>query len=298
MKKTLIALAAVAVTGAAFAQNVTMYGVADAGIAKVTGVSTAFNSSGTMSNGTSRWGIRGTEDLGGGLKAGFNFEQGVSLANGDLSKAGGGEFGRAAYMTLGGGFGEVRLGRTLNPSFFAAAAWELTGTANYSAVTGQFGSVLGGIRNSNQIAYTTPSFSGVTATLGYIPKANNEGNAKVDFNAIYRDGPLVASLGYNKVQNAEKNVHVGASYDFGAVKVAGAIIDPAGDAKGFSIGATVPMGAVTLTADIARDTESKQTTSLLEAKYALSKRTFTYVAYQNKNQNRADGLGIGVRHNF
>jgi predicted porin len=132
MKKTLIALAAVAATGAAFAQSsVTLYGVADASLAKVTGKSAYLSSAGTMNNGTSRWGVRGTEDLGGGLKAGFNFEQGLSLNDGSLSKAGAGEFGRAAWMNLSGGFGELRLGRTLNPSFYAAAAWELTGAANY-----------------------------------------------------------------------------------------------------------------------------------------------------------------------
>ncbi|MDO9132171.1 porin [Hydrogenophaga sp.] len=312
MKKTLIALAAVAATGAAFAQSsVTLYGVADASLAKVTGKSAYLSSAGTMNNGTSRWGVRGTEDLGGGLKAGFNFEQGLSLNDGSLSKAGAGEFGRAAWMNLSGGFGELRLGRTLNPSFYAAAAWELTGAANYSVVVSQFGGVLGGVRNSSQIAYTTPNMGGFSATVGYVLKGNSaDEKAKVDLNAIYANGPLSVALGYNKVQDAEKNVHVGARYNFGVFTLAGGIIDPAGDAKGFTIGGSVPLGPVNLVVDVARDTEFKDTDLLVEVKYPMSKRTTAYAAVlrDGKKKNGAlgaatagkdvNGLGLGIRHNF
>jgi predicted porin len=312
MKKTLIALAAVAATGAAFAQSsVTLYGVADASLAKVTGKSAYLSSAGTMNNGTSRWGVRGTEDLGGGLKAGFNFEQGLSLNDGSLSKAGAGEFGRAAWMNLSGGFGELRLGRTLNPSFYAAAAWELTGAANYSVVVSQFGGVLGGVRNSSQIAYTTPNMGGFSATVGYVLKGNSaDEKAKVDLNAIYANGPLSVALGYNKVQDAEKNVHVGARYNFGVFTLAGGIIDPAGDAKGFTIGGSVPLGPVNLVVDVARDTKFKDTDLLVEVKYPMSKRTTAYAAVlrDGKKKNGAlgaatagkdvNGLGLGIRHNF
>lgn len=311
MKKTLIALAAVAATSAAFAQSsVTLYGVADAAIVKTTGVDAAFSSSGGMNNGNSRWGVRGTEDLGGGLKAGFNFEASLSLADGSVNQSGGNYFSRAAYMNLMGGFGEVRLGRSLNPSFFALAAWELTSTANYSVVGSQFNSgvstVLGGTRNSNQIAYTTPSFGGVSATLGYILKGNNGGNAKTDLNVIYRGGPLAVALGYNKVSGSDDNVHIGANYDFGGFKVAGAYIDPADttavDSKGFAIGASTTLGPVALTLDIARDTGFKDTNLLVEVKYPLSKRTFTYVAFLRDGKGKAiddvNNFSVGIRHNF
>lgn len=308
MKKTLIALAALAST-AAFAQSsVTLYGVADASIAKSTGSSAKLSSSGLMNNGSSRWGIRGTEDLGGGMKAGFNFEAGLSLNDGSVNQSGGNYFSRAAWMNLTGGFGEVRLGRTLNPSFYAAAAWELTGAANYSVVVNQFGAVLGGIRNSSQIAYTTPNMGGFSATLGYVLKGNSaDEKAKVDLNAIYANGPLSVALGYNKVQDAEKNVHVGARYTFGAVTVAGGYIDPAGDAKGFTIGAGMAAGPVNLVLDVARDTEAKDTDLLVEVKYPMSKRTVAYAAFLRDGKNKGAGLaagkdvnnfGFGIRHNF
>ena len=77
MKLTQIALATglLAMVGFASAQsNVTLYGVADIGLTKITGQKAQLLSSGTQNNGTSRWGMRGNEDLGGGLNASFNFE--------------------------------------------------------------------------------------------------------------------------------------------------------------------------------------------------------------------------------
>ena len=74
MKKSLIALAVLAASGAAMAQSsVTMYGVADLSLAKANGVSAQMSGNGVMNNGNSRLGVRGVEDLGGGLKASFNF---------------------------------------------------------------------------------------------------------------------------------------------------------------------------------------------------------------------------------
>ena len=223
-------------------------------------------------------------------------------------------------MNLSGGLGELRLGRTLNPSFYAAAAWGLTGTANYSAVVGQHGAVLGGIRNSSQIAYTTPNMGGFSATLGYIMKGNNVvggsaatattpavagvERAKVDLNAIYRNGPVAVALGYNKVQDGEKNIHVGANYKVGPVTIAGSIVDPSGDAKGFTLGAGMQAGPVNLVLDVARDTQFKDTDLLIEAKYPLSKCTFAYAAFLRDGKGKGaatddiNNIGLGLRHNF
>ena len=305
MKKSLIALAAAAATGAAFAQSsVTLYGVADIGFQKVTGVSAKLNSSSTLNNGTSRWGVRGVEDLGGGLKASFNFEQGLSLDDGAASSG----FARAAYMALGGGFGELSLGRRLNPAHSTAAAWELTGTANYSAVASQFGAVLNGIRYNNMVMYTSPSFGGVTLQYAHVLKgdrAPSPNKATNDLSLRYAAGPLAVAANYNKNgEDSEGSWHVGGRYDFGFVKVAASYIDPKNTAKGFTVGASAPFGPFTFTVDLARDTKAKDTDLVVESKYALSKRTFFYAAYLNDGNKKAgalggkNGFGLGVRHNF
>jgi len=306
MKKTLIALAAVAATGAAFAQSsVTLYGVADAAITKTNnGGETMLSSSSSLNNGTSRWGLRGTEDLGGGLKASFNVEAGFDLNSGKGNYSGGEQFSRAANLGLSGGFGSVVVGRQLTPSYYGVAAYELTGTANYSALSAQFNFAGAGPRDSSLIAYTTPNFGGITASIGTVLKGNDAAAAaglqsKMDFNVIYKGGPIAAALSYNKTKEAEKNWALGASYDLGVAKVAASYQDPAGASKGFTVGASAPMGPVTLTFDIARVTSGvKETDYVLEAKYALSKRTFTYAVLLRDGLTKTNGFGVGVRHNF
>ena len=332
MKKTLIALAAVAATGAAFAQSsVTLYGVADVAVGKAntaagSGLSNtiATNPNGlglgndkfqaiassTLNNGTSRYGFRGVEDLGGGLKAGFNFEAGISLADGSANKTGGQAFSRAANVSLMGGFGEIRAGRSLAPSFYSVSSWELTGAANYSAVVNQFGYAnYANPRDNALLMYRSPSFSGLTVDVATVLKGNDAAatagdQSKYDIAATYVAGPLAASLAYNKVSGATKNVAVGAKYNFGAFTVAGSFQDPAGVKKGFTVGVSAPVGPVTLTADIARatNTADKNTDFLLEAKYALSKRTFAYGVYMRDGAvaggKSVSAYAVGVRHNF
>ncbi|MDZ4162965.1 MAG: porin, partial [Burkholderiales bacterium] len=313
MKKTLIALAAVAATGAAFAQSsVTLYGVADVAVGKTNQAGLGLTNdkfqaiaSNVLNNGTSRFGLRGTEDLGGGLKAGFNFEGGLSLANGAGNLSGGQLFSRAANVSLMGGFGEIRAGRSLTPSFYSTAAWELTGAANYSVVASQFGFVTAGPRDSALVMYRSPNFGGLTVDIATILKGNDASAAagdqdKMDLGVTYKAGALTASLGYNKVSGAKANSAIGAKYDFGAFAVAGSYQDPAGVNKGFSLGVSAPMGPVTLTADVARmNSGAKNTDFLLEAKYALSKRTFAYAVYMKDGAlaggKDTNGYAIGVR---
>ncbi|GAB1382075.1 hypothetical protein MASR1M50_03940 [Burkholderiales bacterium] len=235
-----------------------------------------------MNNGTSRLGVRGVEDLGGGLKAGFNFETGLSLEDGTTSTAGAGFWGRNANMWLGGSWGTFQMGRTLNPSFYGVAAWELTGTANYSVVGNTYGYV-GGARNSSEFSYKTPDFGGLTAKLGYIMKADNGGNAKWDLNVVYANGPIAAGLSANKAKGQKVGYALGGKYNFGNFAVAASYSDNHKVRRGFSIGGTANFGAASVTLDLTRDTKNlagkKYTNGLLEGKYALSKRTFMYAAY-------------------
>ncbi|MCZ2407807.1 MAG: porin [Burkholderiales bacterium] len=307
MKKSLIALAALAASGVAMAQSsVTLYGVADLSLAKSNGVSAQMSGNGVLNNGNSRLGVRGVEDLGGGLKASFNFEQGINAENGETDAN---TFQRNAWMALQGNFGRFQFGRTLTPSFFGMASWELTGAANYSAAGTQFG-WNNSLRDNSVFQYTFAA-NGFSGTLGYIAKPDNGGNSKYDLNAIYAQGPLAVGLSYNKTQNLQGNTSLGAKYDFGSFVLAGSLQNQAGPSKGFTIGGTVPLGAFAVTLDIAREngTGMKNTDILLEGKYALSKRTFAYaVYYKDGDANGAlpggfatgakNHFGVGLRHNF
>ena len=314
MKKSLIALAVVAASGAAMAQSsVTLYGVADAGIGKIkygSGGTTPgndasnkveFQSGSLMTNGNSRIGVRGVEDLGGGLKAGFNFESGLDLDDGATLGSGGGFWGRAANLWLGGGWGTVKLGRTLNPSYYGMAAWELTGAANYSVVGNTFGySGNPTSRHNSQFSYKTPDLGGFSAELGYIFKPDNGGNARWDVNAIYANGPIGVGVAAHKQKNGKLGYGAGLKWSFSNFALAASYNDKEKVRRGFSLGGSANFGAFTLTADVTRDTRNqlgkKRTNFLVEGKYAMSKRTFVYLAGL-----RLDGTtnyGLGVRHNF
>ncbi len=301
-KNITLAAVAMAACGMSAAQSsVTLYGVADVALAKTTGQSTQMASSSTLNNGTSRWGVRGVEDLGGGLKAGFNFEAQVSLANGAGASN---MFSRAANMSLAGAWGSVKAGRSLTPSWYGTSAWELTGSANYAVVSSQFG--YGGLnsRQNAEVSYTTPQWGGLSVTGGHVFAADNGNAGKKDLNVIYRSGPLSAAFVYNKLENKGKNLSLGASYHFGAFKLAGSLQDAMGAnlGKGFTLGASAPLGKLTLTLDAARDTQKKDTDVLLEAKYALSKRTLFYGVLLHNGAGKAPqsvkSAAVGVRHNF
>lgn len=327
MKKSLIAIAALAATGAFAQSSVTLYGVADIAVGKTNNPGLGLTNdtfqaiaSNTLNNGTSRFGLRGTEDLGGGLKAGFNFEGGLSLADGSANKSGGQLFSRAANISLLGGFGELRAGRSLTTSFYSVASWELTGAANYSVVAKQFNWAGADPRDSAQIMYNSPDFGGVKVSASTVLKGNGmyvvggQNKSKYDLAATYANGPVTASIAYNKVQDGNKGLALGGKYNFGAFQVAASYNDSETNAgatlaKGYTLGGSTQLGAVTLTLDIARDTKFKDTDVLVEGKYALSKRTFAYAAVLRDGKGKVTasnptgltnvtGYSVGVRHNF
>ena len=123
MKKTLLAMAALAAACGVQAQsNVTIYGVLDSGVEHLTNVG-ATRSGLTRMPGLgvsvpSRLGFRGTEDLGGGLKAVFTLESGFGTDTGTLNQ-GGRFFGRQAFVGLSGSWGAVTLGRQYSMLFWS-----------------------------------------------------------------------------------------------------------------------------------------------------------------------------------
>ena len=313
MKKSLIALAVLGASGFAMAQSsVTLYGVADAGIGKIEAGGndgsdkTEFISGSTMNNGTSRLGVRGVEDLGGGLKAGFNFETGIDLDDGAQASSGGTMWGRQANLWLGGNWGTVKLGRQFTPSYLATAAYDLTGTANYSALTNTYAYAGAGARASSAFAYVTPNFGGFTAAAAYVTKHDSGLDKDAwDVGLTYNNGPIGAGLSVNKIANSKTNYQVGGKYNFGNFAVAASYNQGSNQAelvrRGYGLGVGFNVGAFGLVVDLTRDTKNewtdkKYTNGVVEAKYALSKRTFVYGAYLRLDDE--NNYGIGVRHNF
>ena len=210
MKKSLIALAVLAASGASMAQSsVTLYGIADVwlGSAKDTitnsaGVRTSNRDTVLESGGVSgsRFGFKGTEDLGGGLKANFVLEQGFSIDTGVASSAG---FSRQATVGLSGGFGEVQLGKAYT------AYDDIRGTAD-NTFDANFGStdltwVGYNASPNNTIKYVSPTISGFSGAVSYsfgedknTAGGTNKPSDVVSLNIQYAAGPLFAAYGYQR----------------------------------------------------------------------------------------------------
>lgn len=160
---SVLALAA----GAACAQSsVTLYGVIDTGVERITnanGTSGSLTRMPGQSGGylPSRWGVRGSEDLGNGLKANFVLESGFSPDKGSNNTNQGGRlFGRSAWVGLSGGFGAVTLGRQYTMYFWSMLDADPMGPAVYGL--GSLDSGIPGARSDNTIAYKG-TFAGFTA---------------------------------------------------------------------------------------------------------------------------------------
>jgi predicted porin len=213
MKKSLIALAVLAASGAAMAQSsVTLYGVADAFVGskrvQVDGVGERQNAVDTSGVNGSRWGLKGAEDLGGGMKAIFTLENGFKLDTGE-QKTAGSLFDRQAFVGLESGFGTVSLGR----QYSAYDALHSATNQNYdaftfNAATGAAGGVAAnGMvdysgRVSNSVAYTSPSFSGFSGAVVYgfgeNKTATQNASNNISLHLKYANGPVVVGYAYQE----------------------------------------------------------------------------------------------------
>lgn len=240
MKKSLVALAVLAASGAAMAQSsVTMFGVLDVGIGHNSGSNQSVTG---LTNGglsTSRLGFRGVEDLGGGLRAGFWLEGGLNPDTGDGKKngatSGGLEFKRRSTVSLiGANWGEVRLGRDNAASYTNLLTFDPFGATGSGTL---FKGNINGIddRKNNTLSYFLPSNLGgfygqVQYILGEKAAGTTDSGDGYGVQGGYANGPLKVGAHYLKIkkgamsdnavaltQDAE-TYGIGATYDFGIVK--------------------------------------------------------------------------------
>jgi predicted porin len=216
MKKTLVALAALASVSAFAQSSVTMYGILDVGMNQATAQSSSATIKATQTGGnaaggwaSNRLGFKGTEDIGGGTKANFVYELGMAagttgkLAESATTADAVGE-ARQSWASLGNDkLGEVAIGRNYTPIFSTSAALDAGGANNIA-----FGRVIYGkvatTRNSKQVMYTSPSMSGLTAKLAYgTTTTNTDGTlASTDYatnggSLVFANGPVTVHAAYN-----------------------------------------------------------------------------------------------------
>jgi predicted porin len=308
MKKSLIAAAVLStVTGAAFAQasSVTLYGAADVGLGVGTAAGSKFQMNpGGQDIGGFRIGMRGAENLGGGLTAKFDLQ---SDAHSGETGASGNIGGRAAWIGLAGGFGEIHLGRHYRLSVPATGLISNFGWRGTSSQGNGLGlrstiDTNGGIgvssRYNSAISYLLPAGLPVSGGVQFVLKPDFGAASVLDVGLNYAAGPLGLGFGFAKATGGSANMTLGASFNAGFATIRGGFINNAKVAKGFTLGATVPLGAVTAGIELTRRTTAPKATGLeIGGLYALSNRT-NIGLFANKTTGLKTGFVASVGHSF
>ncbi len=331
MKKTLIALAAVAATSAAFAQSsVTIDGAVDLGLVKpIIGATSAATTNPLRldaTNGANQIRFLGTEDLGGGLKAHFTLAQRFSPESGGND---GTTFARPTFqgestVGLSGGFGAVKLGRALTAfqgPVNATDPWGTLQQGSTAVLTSGYttdkenNADAAGLGRTEAIHYSSPNFSGFSAGVSYGFKQHTGSATPLPAGtqnltslwASYASGPLYIGGGVESNRQDDQITAVLATYNLGFMTLGGGFsqIDiktesaSSFDRKAWNIMAVAPMGAFVIKAgygvseaDASGDKVVKKLG--LGVDYMLSKRTKIYASYGNdKGLGTKDGLRTG-----
>ena len=347
MKKSLLAVAVLgAFAGAASAQSsVTLFGVVDLSANQIkNGATTAKYLASNQLN-SNRLGFRGVEDLGGGLTAGFWLEAGMNNATGN---AGGGSgnvapsetaassqlFNRRSTVSLISKMGEVRLGRDYDPSFWNTVFFDVNGANGLGQGLNLISSLGSGAtsiaRTNNSIAYFLPG--GLGGLYGQVQVAAPEGAPGNNYRGGrlgFAAGPVDVAAAYATTKTVGgdfKMQNIGASYDFGVMKLLGFYNrNTYGVLKQnvYEVSGSVPLGQGEFRAVYARADASGGGTDANDARlasveyiYNLSKRTALYTTYAKiTNKGNAafsilpgslgsakgaesSGYNFGVRHSF
>jgi len=240
MKKSLVALAALAATSAFAQSSVEIYGTLDVGNFKVSGQemglnnttnalpvsqsSTALlNSFARQGTSTNNIGFRGREDLGGGMYAGFDLQTGGL----DMSDGGAGlAFSRESHLKLGSSsWGDLKVGRTVSTACSMGCSYDY----NYIGAGSAMGLIglspanfAGSSRRSNLIEWTSPSMSGFQARVGYRQKGDN--NADSSFatsgGTLYSAANVTAGGANTTIANYKNQTALGLSYTQGNLRAA------------------------------------------------------------------------------
>jgi predicted porin len=336
MKRSLvfITLAAVGSTAALAQSNVTVYGRINTTVES----QKDFNGPGrvtALQNNSSRWGLKGSEDLGGGLKANFLLESGFASDTG--AGTGGGLFARESWVGLSGGFGAFKLGNFTPVTALYYATSDFTGMHNHETGTSSDAFYLGAGSPRNAMSYTSPTFGGVAVELQYGLKETKAAGTKdtVAIVANYDAGPLHIGGGYSSGPSAVGSVTaqdgkewgIRGLYEMGPVTIGAFYI--ANEAKNgpnkakrdaARLSAMYVLGSSEFHANVgtagkvklngASQSASDALQYTLGYNYNLSKRTKVYGFYSTVN-NKANAaystyangkdpsfLAVGVRHNF
>lgn len=328
-----LAVLATAAASANAQSTLTVFGLMDLSVNSLKNGSTTSKSMDTAGLNTSRIGFRGTEDLGGGMIAGFWLEAGVS---GDTGAAGGGTgydstgakttgfFNRRSTLSLSGGFGEVRLGRDYTVNFNVSGKFDAFGANGFgngsnlyanksvfdkSSTAATTGAATA-LRVNNAVSYFLPKdLGGFYGQLQIAAPEYVQGNGYKGGMLGYAAGPVDVATSYSQINvyaaDKLKTFNIGASYNFGVAKVYGLYNQSKLGALKYTtyeLSAGVPLGQGEFRASLGKGNAEGGTTAYnssdatlwgLEYLYNLSKRTAVYTQAGSLKNKGASAMSVG-----
>lgn len=311
--------------------QVSLYGVLDGGFYRrnLAGEATVSRvDSGLLS--MPRWGMRGTEDLGGGLSAAFDIGGHFRMDTGEAGRhpgdsAAGRMFSLASWVGVRGGFGFVRVGRIPTGSYIATLQFSpyaesvnlgpflmhtITGSQPMNAVNGSTDGIW-----SNSIAYTTPTIGGLSGVVQYVAREASTEGRRVDVTANYRYNAFAAALNHRRVDQAAitapraaaepagapyviqetRSTLASVSYDFDEVKVFGQYSSGTVQARGLS---EISLDTVGLSAQVpvgaGRIVASWARTNREQAGVSDRRRSTFSAGYIHSLSKRTDLYGVAI----
>lgn len=300
--------------------NVSVAGMVDASLVSSNSSGSRLTSLESGSMQTSFLQFSGVEQLGTGLKAKFLIGSYFRVDTGASGRFNGDPLlSRDANLGLESDVGTLTLGRQINPLYISTLVFNPFGDSfRFSPMINQFynnfgagGIAAGGDSGySNAISYSLPNINGLRATLIYSLSEKSGVSGTIGGNAMYFNGPLGASVAYEKYNQpvvfggvSQTVYQLGISYDLSKAKVFGQYQNTKDSASynTYQMGVSVPLGIGNVLASYARtDGLADVRTFSLGYDYNLSKRTDLYALYvDNKVWSKsANALGLGVRYRF
>lgn len=309
-QSTLLATLVLAAAASAQAQSsVTIYGRMNLTLERQKAGS---DSRTVMQNNSSRIGFKGTEDMGGGLKAGFQLEHGISPETGKATQSA--FWARQSEAFIGGNFGTLRLGNFTSEAYFATADYVSAHNHDTGTSSDAFYAYVG--RNTSKVAYRLPALGGFSLEAAVALHEQTAGRENsYDVAANYDAGPLHLGAGYERNGDANQFA-VRVLYELGDFAFGGYVqrdknAYAAGSRTTTRLAAMYTLGATTefhanwghagSYSDVGGDSSANQFT--LGLNYKLSKRTkvygfYTKIADKGTIYGDFSSMAVGVRHNF
>ncbi|MCB1760305.1 MAG: porin [Gammaproteobacteria bacterium] len=312
MKKLItLAVAAALVAPMAASAETTLYGRLSTAV--VTGDDDT-DRAWDVETGTTRIGVKGGEDLGGGLKAIFQAEWSFTSDDGPGASTVGGLGNRLAYVGLSGGFGTVALGRQWTPYYGSVNKTDIF--ENAKSTNGANDYYIGLVRTGKAVAYVSPNFNGLQAKVAVIADratglGTDDGVDGYNISLDYNNGPISVGASILEAKDTFTNDRwgVGASYNFGMFKLIAQYEDKddiagAGAADSWAVGGEVYFGNNTVKlvyGQMDPDGGDELDVWGVGLDHNFSKATKVYVEYTDSDNDStidSNQLAIGLRHDF